>query len=261
MLALNLGRTTWNLFEVWPKSEEVQFVWQADFTDIATFLDQSPAAGPVSIGGWTPETMDPPTMELLLKREDLSLRYFDPTQSIILPVNPAGELIHLFWPAPLPLASELEQKLLSWGAATTTTDAFVVTPFSNSSLPPIQFPAEVNFSEELLFLGYDLVQPVEISSPGTLRLLTFWRVERPTSEPRRFFLHLVDDQERPIVQQDTLGAPADYWQAGDLIIQLHSLEIPVIDGPTSLLLGIYNPVNNQRLITAENADAIRLPIP
>jgi hypothetical protein len=94
-------------------------------------------------------------------------------------------------------------------------------------------------------------------APGTHKLLSYWRVDRPTNEPRRFFLHLVDEQGQTIVQQDTLGAPAEHWQPGDLILQLHTLEVPPIDGPVSLLLGLYNPTTNQRLTTDE-ADAILL---
>jgi len=48
MLILNIGRTSWHLFRVWPESEEVQFVWQADFTEIARYLDGSSSAGPVA---------------------------------------------------------------------------------------------------------------------------------------------------------------------------------------------------------------------
>jgi hypothetical protein len=257
MLLLNLGRTTWNLFNIWPNNEEVQFVWQAAFTDIAEHLDIWQTDGPTAVGGWTPETMDPPSMTLLLRRENLSLRYFDPTQSLILPASVSDQINHLFWPALLPPAPPLEQKLLSWGAAATTNDSYAVTAFMNLSVQPAQFPYEITFSEEITFLGYDLLEPSALLTPGIHRLLTYWRVERPTNDPRRFFLHLVDEQGQTIIQQDTLGAPAEHWQPGDLIVQLHTLEIPPTDGPVSLLLGIYNPATNQRLTTSDS-DAVRL---
>ncbi len=260
-LMLNLGRTTWNLFNIWPNNEEVQFVWQAAFTDIAEHLDTWQVGGSAAVGGWTPETMDPPTMRLLLRQEDLTLRYFDPTQSVILPAATPQEMTHLAWPAILPLAPELEQKLLDWGLAATTFHSYAVTPFTNLSAPPARFPADLTFGDEITFLGYDLLEPQALLTPGPHRLLTFWRIERPTTEPRRFFLHLVDQQGRPIVQQDTLGAPAEHWQTGDLIIQLHTLEVPPTDSPVSLLLGIYNPETNRRLTTAAGQDAILLSDP
>jgi hypothetical protein len=260
MLLLNLGRTTWNLFNIWPNNEEVQFVWQASFTAMAEHLDIWQDGGAAAVGGWTPETMDPPTMALLLHNKELSLRYFDPTQSLILPASVPGEPNRLLWPTPLPLAPDLEQKLSSWGGGTTTNHEFAVTIFSNLSIPSIEFSDEITFGDEITFLGYELLEPQNLLSPGTHRLLTYWRVERPTNDPRRFFLHLVDEQGQTIVQQDTLGAPAEHWQPGDLILQLHTLEVPPTDGPVSLLLGLYNPTTNQRLTTAVS-DGIYLSSP
>jgi hypothetical protein len=262
MILVNLGRTTWNLFKIWPASEEVQFVWQADFTNIAAYLDEAQETAPTAIGGWTPDTMDPPTMALLLMREDLTLRYFDPTQSLIIPAAP-GEDGRLIWPASLPPTAEIEQKLSAWGLPTSANElneSFIITRYTDFSLPPAQHSAETTFSDEITFLGYDLLEPTALLTPGRHRLLTYWRVERPTPGPRRFFLHLIDEAGQPIAQQDTLGAPAEYWQIGDTIIQLHILDVPALDRQATLLLGIYNPANNQRLISGE-LDAIRLTNP
>ena len=85
LFVLYIGRTARSLFQIWPNNEEVQFVWQQALTSAAGYLDTNSAGGPVAIGGWTPETMDSPTMMLSLRRDDLDLRYFDPTQSLIIP--------------------------------------------------------------------------------------------------------------------------------------------------------------------------------
>ena len=257
MLLLNVGRTTWNLFNVWPNNEEVQFVWQADFTEIAGYLDGTETSWPVAIGGWTPETMDPPSMELLLKREDLHLRYFDPTQSLILPPASIHGLAHFAHPSILPLASEIEQSILDSGFSEETIGDFKLYTYAYRGQPSTLQTPLLTFGDEITFIGYELLKPQTFLAPGTHKLLSYWRVDRPTNEPRRFFLHLVDEQGQTIVQQDTLGAPAEHWQPGDLILQLHTLEVPPIDGPVSLLLGLYNPTTNQRLTTDE-ADAILL---
>src|SRR5690606_11546462 len=60
------GSTANDLWRVWPRNEEVRFVWQAALTEAAAFLDHSAESGPVAVGGWTPDTMDPPTMTLTL---------------------------------------------------------------------------------------------------------------------------------------------------------------------------------------------------
>lgn len=259
LVLLNLGRTTWNLFNVWPNNEEVQFVWQAAFTDIAEHLD-SGIDIPVAIGGWSPDTMDPPSIELLLKRDDLRLRYFDPTQSLILPPSGVEVLAHIAHPSILPLAPEIEQSFRACRGSQETTNAFNLYAIVAGCRPSnLQTPV-LTFNDEISYIGYDLFAPQTLLAPGTHKLVTYWRVERPTNDPRRFFLHLVDEQGQTIVQQDTLGAPAEHWQPGDLILQLHTLEVPPADGPVSLLLGIYNPATNQRL-TAREADTVRLNSP
>ena len=65
VLVLLLLYHTWatvdGLWRVWPANDEVQFVWQAALTEAGAHLDAAAEAGPVAVGGWTPETMDPPT--------------------------------------------------------------------------------------------------------------------------------------------------------------------------------------------------------
>lgn len=256
VLLLNIGRTTWNLFKIFPKNEEVQFVWQAAFTDMARYLDTSEDNSPVAIGGWTPETMDPPTMQLLLVREDLSLRFFDPAQSLVFPALTDTQGVRLTRPSILPLAPQLESFLGQ--PETGTESSYVLYQVDDAANLTPQQETGATFGDEITLLGYDLLEPQILLAPGTYRLLSYWRVDRPTGEPRRFFLHLVDGQGQPIVQQDTLGAPAEHWQMGDVIIQLHTLDIPASINPGSLLLGIYNPDTNQRLTTNNGLDAVRL---
>ena len=107
LLLYSAVSTAIGLWRVWPNSDEVRFVWQAALTEAAAYLDDSPDAGPVAIGGWTPETMDPPTMKLTLRRDDLSLRYFHPGQGMILPASPATQAIRIVTPGILPLAPVL----------------------------------------------------------------------------------------------------------------------------------------------------------
>ena len=90
-------------------------------------------------------------------------------------------------------------------------------------------------------------------SPCTL--VTYWRVLAPTGEPRRFFLHLAGPDGTPLAQDDRLGAPAEYWRAGDVVVQL--LTLPYTDG--ELRLGVYDPGDGTRLLTAGGRDYLVLP--
>jgi len=260
LLLLLLLYHTWatvdGLWRVWPANDEVQFVWQAALTEAGAFLDAAAEAGPVAIGGWTPATMDPPTMELTLRRDDLALGFFDPATSLLLP-DPGNGAARLLRPAILPLAPELAALTGPWttlpeGAAPGRQFAL----YRYETLPPLRptVAADAVFGGEVRFLGYD-PGPGCAAAEAPCTLVTYWRVLAPTGEPRRFFLHLAGPDGTPLAQDDRLGAPAEYWRAGDVVVQL--LTLPHTDG--ELRLGVYDPGDGTRLLTAGGRDYLVLP--
>jgi len=251
-----IGRTTIGIFNTWPADEEVRFVWQEAFSDSAAYLDQSADTSPVAVAGWTPGTMDPPTMELLLQREDLSIRYFDPSTSLILPAAAVGNRIRIIRPTVLPLNPILEEGLNIMGVEAQEMGSFTVYDYGNirGIQPEISF--RDSFGEELLFLGYDLTGTCKIG--GACRLTTYWQVLSPVDEPRAVFLHLVDGSGRIIAQDDALGAPSDYWRKGDILLQLLSINIPGGIQPAGLNIGLYNPITGQRVPLIDGSEFLQL---
>ena len=98
----------------------------------------------------------------------------------------------------------------------------------------------------------------EESNDRALDLITYWRVNNATKRPRRFFLHLVDSNGQLIAQDDRLGAPAKYWQSGDLIVQWLSLPNPTVRSGMEIRLGVFNPSNGERLLTQDQGEYIKL---
>ncbi len=250
LLLYSAGGTAVGLWRVWPANDEVRFVWQAALTEAAAFLDHSPDAGPVAVGGWTPETMDPPTMELTLRRDDLSLRYFHPEQGVILPATAAGETIRIVTPGILPLAPALNAVI----PAGRVLDDFILHEIPDGWAVVPDHAAEIDFGGQLLFLGYNLGESCEAGA--ACQVVTFWRVIAPPDGPRRLFLHAVAGDET-VSQDDGLGAPAGHWQVGDTVIQLLTLE----EATGQLRLGVYNPDDRQRLKTAGGADYVTIELP
>lgn len=267
LLGVNIARTTSAIFYIWPSNTEVQFVWQQAFAEIADYLDNSEIEEAIAVGGWTPESMDPPTMELLLQREDLNPRHFDPTQAIIIPNPPSGDASTIFLPAILPLEPILEDRLTEWGARQETIDSFRLWQIADPLAIQPQFPKETNFSNEIAFLGYDFVESTDTlnsddDSGGSekIDLLTYWRVISLGSEPRRFFLHAGSADGRIVAQDDRIGAPADYWEVDDILLQRHTLQVPSNEEPIIYALGLYNPETGRRLLTSSGADHLQLEI-
>ncbi len=251
MLLFTTARMVNGLWRVWPASDEVQFVWQVALTEAAAALDASSERGPVAVGGWTPETMDPPTMDLTLRREDLSLRYFNPQESLIVPRSEEGVGARIVYPTALPLAGSIEAAL--GGAQRISDPAALWTglslPAPFAAMPEIAYAAR--FGDELQLLGYDVASNCGVAE--ACDILTYWQVIAPPDGQRRMFLHVVDQAGELMAQDDRLGAPAAHWQAGDIILQQFTL--PSL--ARELRLGVYDPVSGMRL-PVDGGDSVSL---
>lgn len=238
LLCVSGWNTATGLWRVWPSSAEVRFVWQAALTEAAAYLDVSATSGPVAVGGWTPETMDAPTMELSLRRDDLSLRYFDPGQGVIIPAAREGEPIRIIIPSALPLPTPVDGMLAEWKRPM---GEFTLYELPAQPVIAPQIGSDAIFGDELRLLGYETAGPCAPGAP--CQVVTYWQVLAPSGGPRRIFLHAVDEAGQNAAQDDRLGAPAEYWQPGDVVIQL--LTLPTTTG--ELRLGAYDPRDGRRL--------------
>lgn len=259
--------TVQGIFTIWPQNEEVQFVWQKALAEAAVYLDASTEDGPVTIIGWTPGTMDPPTMALSLRRTDLDLRYTS-AGTLILPTVASMQTIRIIRPTILPFSPALEAQLVAWNATVHTRDSFTL--YVLPSMPSVQphNPATAHFDGQLRFLGHSTTLASETPA---LHLLTYWQVMVPAGGPRTFFLHLVDEAGNVLAQDDRLGASAEHWQPGDVLVHHHTLSLAAVPaaetaGSLSLRLGVYNPHSCppapcQNLTLADGTAYVRLPLP
>ena len=263
-----VGHIWWtarDIFHKWPQNDEVQFVWQAALTHTADFLDHAQDNSPVAIGGWSPATMDPTTMYLSMRRHDLEMRYFGsdstavPVTTIIVPSgnqeafaqNNSG--VRLTHPAIRSLSPGLEAQLAQWGAVAREMGTFVL--YELERMPEIHSPfaGEVRFDDELQLIAAELPADMTSCTVEECRVVSTWRVLSPTGEQRRFFLHVLDNKGQLVAQHDGLDAPAQFWQAGDLLVQEHLLpRLP--QGDVELRVGVYDPQNGRRLLLADGRD-------
>lgn len=247
------------LFSIWPANTEVQFVWQEALTAAAGYLDTSPDTTPVALAGWSPDTMDEPTIHLSLHRQDLSLRYFGTVYpQITTLILPAGASSRLIRPTILPFAEPLETLLAGWQAGPHPHGSFTVYPLT--AVPPLPDNANALLAGEIRWRGFQMSEACQAHFTTACDVLTFWQVTAPASGSRRFFVHALAGDGRLLAQHDGLDAPALFWQSGDILIQLHHLS--ATDEPIEQLrLGLYNPgtcPNCQRLLTADGADSLIL---
>lgn len=257
LILLHIDRSAEALFDTWPAQAEVQFVWQQALTDAGRAIDAAAVNGPVAIGGWSPDTMDLPTMQLSMRRRDIRLVYFYPQRTLIVPFSATGQPIRIVHPAILPLDAALAARLQAWGAPPQSPGSFTL--YQLPALPAVQpqQPAAAEFGGQLRLLGYDWLPATPLD---TLELVTYWQVLAPTAAPRRLFLHALTAAGEPVAQEDGLEAPAAYWQAGDLILFHHRLDVTGLP-VDRLALGVYEPPLGPRLLLPDGRDSLLIPLP
>jgi len=259
----NGARTTNAVFRTWPSDGEVQFVWQQALTHIAGYLDGEVNLDSAAIGGWSPESMDPPTMALSLVRDDLDLRFFDPTNSVIIPQSTGKSITEeatgIFHPTILPIDLELASILVNLVGLPGQFEDFTAYRITRPVQVDPQFSYDTTLGNEITFLGYDLDRQTGSEKDSTLfSLVTYWQIVTTFDEPRRIFLHLVDTEGNIIAQDDLLGAPSSHWSPGDILLQSLSLSGPSEDQGLELRLGIYNPTSGLRLTDRDGVEFVVL---
>ena len=234
---------------VWPNGGDVPFVWQTSLTSAARWLDTH-APHPTTIIGWTPDTMDPPTMTLAMQRDDVPLRFTSPNAIVL----PSGEQMRLIRPKTpdLPLPTALEAQLAAWDTSIIESTHFAV---YNIRWTPEHLidPLDQSFGTELTLLGHGNCPQADTWCETT----TVWRIDQPISEPRSVFIHLLNDAGELVSQSDVRLAGASSWQTGDLLFVTHQFNAA---GNTTAHVGAYHSQTWQRLLTSRETGSAEITL-
>lgn len=263
LLTAYIWGTAVSIFHTWPGNDEVRYVWQTAFTDIGAYLDETATIKTAAIAGWSPDTMDLPTMTLLLRREDAQLSYFSPLDGTLLLPSADQGVHHLFRPAILEFDAAWETWLTAHNSVVQAEGEFV--HYTVPDVFPIepQHPADVLFGDQLRFIGYDM----DVNAAETT-VVTYWRVVTHSLTPARLFIQALD-VDGVVVGDDYHWDTADpqelwqpHWQPGDLILQRHTFT--TIPEEIQLRLGIFNPYTCepgpcQNLVTETGTPFIIMP--
>jgi hypothetical protein len=265
--------TVRDYFFFWPSHDVVRFDYQADLTAVAHRLDELPTGTPVTVAGLSVHTMDGPSLDLTARRGAQDVRLCDTRETLVVP---DGRDVWLFVPQVVPFDVDLQGRLLEWGAVVEagpqssfasyhlSDDAalrrdlqLLETVAATPDGAPVALP--VSFGGRLTFLGHEWLQQA-LALGDAAALLTYWRVETPSTAPLKVFVHLLGESGASVAQHDGLGSPPHGWAAGDVLIQKHVLSFPaeLSPGLYKLQLGVYNAPAGPRLPVAD-ADRLLLP--
>ncbi len=246
-------------FNYWPQRGYVRLLHNADYHDVAKYLNQQ-TAGDIAIGGALIEPWEQEALKTDLQRA-WRARWFDPRRALVRAAN-SENLIITHFPKPDPALAPL------LGAPNVQTKTYTVYPAPH--IPPGSVLARFDNG-----LALHTVSNYQLEGER-LTLYSTWSVERPLELPPNpllpkppppgvqsgprlaIFIQLLDASGAYITGQDGLGVDPYTLQAGDRFIHLHQLTLPADQTPHTIIAGLYDPRSGERWRTAQGADNVTL---
>ncbi len=253
-------------FGEWPERGMVRFLYRADIHDVAAFVEAQPDAPWAADFGITGLLAGPWDREALRVELDNALdarpRWYNPERVLLL--RPAlsfagypevGTPFANAW-QPLP-----ETAALSGGYD-------LVQTTRPAGLEPVD---PVCFANNLCWTGatYDpATGVVEMGweAADRIALPPLPLISNPPppgvyNGPRLYvFAHLVDAAGALLVGDDGLWVDPSTLYPGDAFIQQHRLVAPGGTAPVAIVLGLYDPLTGERVLTSDGVDSVRWPV-
>jgi 4-amino-4-deoxy-L-arabinose transferase-like glycosyltransferase len=262
-------------FEVWNREAAVRELYQGGVTAVVDDLRANSPTGPVVIGGpyinyWHP--WNAVAFELTNPPDGVAVRWFNPAGAWLWP---AGEEAATYYFPADPLAGQGYDPLLNgwfqdeamavpaangdlhvfrvenWDAFEQERDRVVAAsefswPAELAELPAAEAP--LLFGGRFALLGAEVAEGTVLPG-GTVRLLTFWRVEAADPGPVVAFAHVSSDGVDIWGQQDWLDVRAEGLRPGDQFVQVHTVTLKPETPPGRYVvqLGLYAPDTGVRL--------------
>lgn len=265
LLIWNVALTTRDYFTVWPRNPRVRSLYQTTWTQATRWLDASADSTPVAASGPKIHDLDPQSFDILLRRRDVRVKWFDCRTSILLPVTGSMRYIS---PDFFPCDADLWARFLGEAQVITQprwTDSgeviFTAHRLEHSNLAGLQnLPHLQNFG--LLSLVGAEITRLTVIRGSEAELLTFWAVNTRVPTRVAIFVHLVDVSGKPLAQWDGFDFGEGQLEPGDQLVERHRFLIPtdIAPGTYCVIVGVYYPVTMKRLILPNGEDQVPLGI-
>ena len=222
------------------------------------YLDDRPTE-PAMISSVYPGAAHNPSIGLVLAGDRPQWRWVDARGALLFPGGEPALLL-------APPATPLHPLFTAWSEPVETVElrpndlnpSFTVYQVAPPALPAAE-PALFGTGEPALALldaGWrnSSVRPGEV-----VEMVLVWQVIDPADVgPRQagieatdvvFFTHVLAGPEEILAQQDAIDAPSWDWQTGDLVVQIHRVEVPAGSAPGTYetRVGLYDRVSGARL--------------
>jgi len=294
--AATVAETVHAYFVTWTENRNVHVAYHQHVVALGRYLDAQSDRRPVVVTSLYPgEVHDPYTMEVTLRREDLSLRWADGRYALFVPSGDARLVVEEQTQPPPELWTWLSPDLkplqalrfreddipaivqgygwdapASWERLTGSLSRAVRVQSGDPPPAVAHMPAEapVGFAGTVTLTGYDWGTATAVPA-ATLDLLTAWEVDAVTDLDLVIFAHLLAEDGSLLVQDDRMAAPSWQWQPGDRFVHVHRLALPADFAPGSyvIALGLYDgatltrlPIHTEPCCTDPQATRLLLPL-
>ena len=121
--------------------------------------------------------------------------------------------------------------------------------------------ANYRFDDQVELVGYR-VMPASLEVGEVVQVQLYWRTLQEVESYGKVFVHLIDEQEQLVAQDDgqpvSNSYPIPLWQPGTIIVDTHALQLPsdLADGMYTLAVGLYDPKSLQRWTVKEQGGQI-----
>lgn len=187
-----------------------------------------------------------------LGTNDVTLRWFDGGQTVILPDSSAP-----LWLL-LPSSGEIESSLQDYLSYDPTAPEGVGGGYrlyrAAAQPPAADWPMQLD--GHTVAFGQD--SRAEVVGQ-TLHARTIWR-QGGGPRPAKIYIHVRDATGQIVAQWDGLGAAWEGWRQGDTLVQAASVPLPddLPAGVYHVIAGLYDPTTNQRWRFADGQDGVEL---
>ncbi len=211
-----------------------------------TIEPRGPAPANLSLAGLQIDQIDPQTYQMF-GTNDVRPRWFDATSSLIAAPGEGWIAIADNQPLAPELKSLVEGVEPSAHAGLIDEDrtyALYHLDLAQQITQAAQHATSLSakFGNAAELLAYDLKR-----SRSGLTLITYWRAGDQIVTPLQMFVHVLGSDGSIEAQADRLDASPYGWRQGDVIVQVHHIDLPAAASYSNIALGLYNPDTNMRL--------------
>jgi len=258
LLAWNAALTARDYFAIWPRNTQVRWLYQATWTQAASWLDASPDTTPVAASGLKIHDLDPQTFDILMRRRDVKIKWFDCRTSVLLPASGAMRYISPdFFPCDAGLWSRfLGDARMITQSRWPDTGAVIFTGYQlERDLTGLADLSGLGAFGPLTLSKSEVTRPT-VTPGGEAELLTFWRVTGRVPAPTAIFVHVAGNDGKPLAQWDGFDFGEAQLEPGDELIERHRFVIlpGTAPGAYRIVVGVYNPATAKRLTLPSGDD-------